>query len=85
MPKFWDVVYALSAGWEPFREPDTLDLRSPTLRKLMADALRRERQEQRGWQVYRRFSRDPVVDRRERKLAQQTAEARGRMRLAVSR
>lgn len=84
MPKFWDVVYALSAGWEPFREPDTLNLDSPTLRVLIARAIRNERRE-RGAMIVRRYSRDPVVDRRERKLAQQKAEASGRMRLAVSR
>ena len=84
VPKFWDVVYALSKDWEPILPQGVLNLKSPTLRVLIARAIRNERRE-RGAMIVRRYSRDPVVDRRERKLAQQKAEARGLMRLAVSR
>lgn len=80
---FWSLIWRLVAygigdDWDT---GDGLDLRkgSPT-RTLIAQGIRAERRE-RGARIVRRFSRDPIVERRERLIEQRAAAARPRLRM----
>ena len=55
-----------------------LDLERPALRRMIARAVWENRHEQRGARIVRKYSRDPVVERRERWIEQRKA-AQGRV------
>lgn len=48
-----------------------VDLKRPAVRKMIARAIVANRRELRGVRIVRKYSRDPVVERRERLLEQQ--------------
>lgn len=60
-----------------------LDLKRPAVRKMLARAIRANRHEVRGCRIVRRFSRDPVVERRERLLEQRAMTSRRHLRMVV--
>jgi hypothetical protein len=69
----WRTVLGYLLGDEPWEKPE-IDLKSPAVRRMVARAIRANRREVRGARIVPKFSRDPVVERRER-LVEQRAQA----------
>jgi len=83
---FWKGVgrkvwLALMAANEPWTAGEVVDLRSAAVRRMVARA-RLDRRRECGAGIVPKFSRDPVVERRER-LVEQRAQAEAEQRKPV--
>ena len=74
---------ALTHVNEPWDERQ-IDMTRPELRRMLARAIRTNRRELRGARIVRKYSRDPVVERRERLIEQRAADESQQYRSAES-